>query len=440
MLGIIYGGGVALLICSLGLLVWRKFGSIFALLLPFMYGYFSVFLSCLYLELYPSFIFEQERYSFFNGASLLLFVVLLFSVLSVVFVFQNLSRVVGVQKEGRSLLSKKALFSVVVLEGVLIAHVFLSGSPLFEVGVTKFSFWRDQAILEPLSIFNWALYPVIFVVGANGAFFMYSKSRVSWFLSVLVLVFGCLYYVSWGNKFSALLLVVFLYFIPGVIAFRRRFGFSYPIVSRTFALGLGFLFLIIGLVSSQYERFQSRGLDAREQLIERVFVLQGHVWWGSVGAVLAGGPDFDQAAKELGSVFRRDDSDSVGMRYMMKKLAPEYLYSSYLESGVEYTGGYPAILVLIFGLFGGVLFSVVLWGFYGFFLFYLARLISIGSRVRLFFSSYLYITSFAWFQHGSISSFINWKFLVVCLFLLSLEIVFYLRGLEKQASQEVCNV
>lgn len=110
MLGIIYGGGVALLICSLGLLVWRKFGSIFALLLPFMYGYFSVFLSCLYLELYPSFIFEQERYSFFNGASLLLFVVLLFSVLSVVFVFQNLSRVVGVQKEGRSLLSKKALF------------------------------------------------------------------------------------------------------------------------------------------------------------------------------------------------------------------------------------------------------------------------------------------------------------------------------------------
>ncbi len=216
-------------------------------------------------------------------------------------------------------------------------------------------------------------------------FFMYSKSRVSWFLSVLVLVFGCLYYVSWGNKFSALLLVVFLYFIPGVIAFRRRFGFSYPIVSRTFALGLGFLFLIIGLVSSQYERFQSRGLDAREQLIERVFVLQGHVWWGSVGAVLAGGPDFDQAAKELGSVFRRDDSDSVGMRYMMKKLAPEYLYSSYLESGVEYTGGYPAILVLIFGLFGGVLFSVVLWGFYGFFLFYLARLIFIGSRVRLFF-------------------------------------------------------
>lgn len=48
--------------------------------------------------------------------------------------------------------------------------------------------------------------------------------------------------MSWGNKFSALLLVVFLYFIPGVIAFRRRFGFSYPIVSRTFALGLGFLF------------------------------------------------------------------------------------------------------------------------------------------------------------------------------------------------------
>lgn len=73
--------------------------------------------------------------------------------------------------------------------------MFLSGSPLFEVGVTKFSFWRDQAILEPLSIFNWALYPVIFVVGANGAFFSCTQRvgfrgfyrSLSWCLGVCIM-------------------------------------------------------------------------------------------------------------------------------------------------------------------------------------------------------------------------------------------------------------
>lgn len=434
MLGVIYGGGVALLFSLLGLVVWRKFSLVFALLLPFIYGYFSVFLSCLYLELFPSFIFEQGEYSFFNGASFLLFVVLFLSALSVIFVFQALGKVVRIPEKGRSPLSANILIAVIFLEFLLIFHVFLSGSPLLEAGVTKFTFWREQAILEPLSIFNWVLYPILFVIGANGAFFMYPRGRASWFLSILVLLLGCLYYVSWGNKFSALLLVVFFYFIPGVVSYRKTYGVAYPVFRRTFLFGVIFLLVIISLVLLQYERFQSRGLDAGEQLIERVLVLQGHVWWGSVNEVLLVGADYDQAVKEFGAVF--SSQGPVGMQYIMKKLAPEYLYSNYFESGVEFTGGYPAILILIFGFFGGVLFSVLWWAFYGLFLFYLARLVFIGSRVRLFFSAYIYMTSFAWFQHGSMSGFVNWKFFVVCLFLLFGELVLSLRGLKKmQASQ-----
>ncbi|MEO4046306.1 DUF6418 domain-containing protein [Pseudomonas sp. CAU 1711] len=440
MFGVIYGGGGALLFFLLGVVVWRKFSSIFTLLFPFIYGYFGVFVSCLYLELFPSFIFEQGVLSFFNGSSLLLIAVLFVSVVSVIFVFQALANVVRVPEVGRPLLSVKVLILVIALELLLIIHVFLSGSPLVEVGITKFNFWREKAILESLSIFNWALYPILFVVGANGAYFMYVRSRVSWVLSFSVLILACLYYVSWGNKFSALLLVVFFYFVPGVVSFRRRYGMAYPVFRRTVLLGLVFAFTVASLVLLQYERFQSRGLDAGEQLIERVLVLQGHVWWGSVNEVLSIGPDYDQIAKEFGAILSSESEGPVGMRYIMESLAPEYLYLSYLESGVEFTAGYPAILLLVFSFWGVLLFSVFWWGFYGLFLFYLARLIFLGSRVRLFFSAYLYMASLAWFQHGSLSGFVNWKFFVVCLFLFFLEAVLSLRGLkEVSVSQGGCD-
>lgn len=419
---ILYGGMVLFFYIALGVLVWRKFNSIFALIFPFVYGYAAVFFSCLYIELFPSEIYEQGVVSYFNGASFLLFLVLCFSVVSVLLTFQVLYKRCGWSSgDIKPLLPVSLLICVVLLEVFLIAHVLVSGSPLFNSGVTKFSFWREQALFKSLSVFNWLLYPVIFVVGSNGAYFLYGRKKFASALSFLVLVLACFYYVSWGNKFSALLLIVFFYFIPGLVSFRFRFGKKFPFLRRTFFVSLFFLFAVGILVMGQYERFQSRGLDVKEQLVERVLVLQGHVWWGSVNEVLSSGGDYQHVLDEFKSIFVSGEAGEAGMSYIMKRLAPAGLFSSYVESGVEFTGGYPAIAILTLGLVGGTLVSAFTWGVFGIFLFYLWCLISQGSRFRLFFAAYIYMTSISWFQHGSVSGFINWKFFFVVLVLLIME-------------------
>ena len=416
--------GVAMLFCYgfLGVLVWRRFNSIFALIFPYVYGYVTVFVSCLYVELFPSEIYEQGVLSHFNGASFLLFLVLSFSVTSVVLVFQVLVKKFGwLSRDVKPLLSAPLLICIVLLEICLIVHVLISGSPLFNLGVTKFTFWREQAVFQWLSVFNWLLYPILFVVGSSGAYFLYERKRFSGVLSLIIFVLACFYYVSWGNKFSALLLVVFSYFIPGLVSFRSRYGRKFPIFKRSFLI-VSFFFFVVGfLVMGQYERFQSRGLDVKEQLFERVLVLQGHVWWGSVNKVLASGGDYQHVLDEFKSTFIGGEPGEAGMSYIMKRLAPAGLFSSYVESGVEFTGGYPAIAILTLGLVGGILFSALSWGGFGVFLFYLWCLISQGSRFRLFFAAYIYITSISWFQHGSINGFINWKFFVVMLLLMVME-------------------
>lgn len=439
---ILYGGGVLLCYVVLGVLVWRKFNSIFALIFPFVYGYTTVFFSCLYIELFPSEIYEQGVVSHFNGASFLLFLVLSFSVVSVVLTFQVFFKRFNYSSgDIKPLLPVSLLICVVLLEVFLIAHIMVSGSPLFSSGVTKFSFWREQALFKSLAVFNWLLYPIVFVVGSSGAYFLYNKKRLASILSFVVLVLACFYYVSWGNKFSALLLVVFFYFIPGLVSFRVRFGKKFPIFRRTFFMSLFFLFAVGILVMGQYEKFQSRGLDVEEQLVERVLVLQGHVWWGGVNEVLSFGGDYQHVLDEFKSIFVGGEVGEAGMSYIMKRLAPAGLFSSYVESGVEFTGGYPAIAILTLGLVGGALVSAFSWGIFGVFLFYLWRLISQGSRFRLFFAAYIYMTSISWFQHGSVNGFINWKFFVVMLVLLTMEFLKWrisFRGF--QTHKEVCGV
>lgn len=415
--------GIVLVCCVLiGLLVWKRFSTGFVLLFPFLYAYAAILASSLYLEVFPSVIYEQGVSSHFNGSTAFLVLLLFFSLISVLFVLQAMSKRFGHGCMARPLFKKSYLCCVLVLEFFLIGHIFLSGSPLLVEGVTRFEFWSDHAIFKPLSIFNWLLYSIVFVVGANGAYFLYKESRMSRFLSFAVLFFAGVYFVSWGNKFSALVLLLFVYYVPGLLAYRVRYGEKYNILKQAFVWGPIFSFIVLFLIVDQYDKFQSRGLDVWDQLIERVLILQGHVWWGSFDRVLAEGGDYEHVLSEFKSLFVDLPKGEAGMTFIMRIIAPINVFGDYFESGVEFTGGFPAINILTLGLLGGGVFTVVSWGGFGFFLFYLWSLIVQGARFRLLLASYIYLNSVVWFQRGSLDGFVNWKTMVVALLIIIVEL------------------
>ena len=418
----LYGASVLIVSFFLAYIVWRKFWIGFVVLFPFLYGYGTLLVSSVYLEVFPSYIYEQDSYSFFNWASLYFLFVMSGALFGVLLILQLLFRVYGYPALARPLLPRAYLLLVILLEIVLIAHVLASGSPLLLEGVTRFQFWSEYALVKGLSVFNWLLYAIIFVVGSSGAYFLYREDRISKLLSFVVFFLAGLYFVSWGNKFSALILLFFVYFIPGLISFRFRYGYKYPMHAQLIRVGPLFVGVVFLLVVGQYERFQARGLGVGEQLVERVLILQGHVFWGGFNKAALEGGNYSHAFNEVKSLFLDLPSGESGMTFLMKVLAPAELFYSYVESGVEFTSGFPAINLVTFGLLFGAVVTAFSWLLFSFFIFYLLRLIAQGARVRLLLAGYIYLNAVVWFQRGSLDGFINWKFMLVIVLIFGIEI------------------
>lgn len=417
----LYAVSVLILSFFLAYFVWKKFWVGFVVLFPFLYGYGASLVSSIYLEVFPSYIYEQDAVSFFNWVSLYFLIVMTGALFSVLLILQLLFRFYGYPAFVRPLLPRIYLLLVIALEVFLIVHVFASGSPLLLEGVTRFQFWSEYAIIKGLSIFNWLLYAIVFVVGANGAYFLYRSDGVSKLLSFVIFILAGLYFVSWGNKFSALVLLLFFYFIPGLLSYRFRYGEKYSFHRQLIKLGPVFVGAVLLLIVNQYEKFQARGLGVGEQLVERVLILQGHVLWGGFNKAIVEGGSYSHVLDEFRSLFFDLPSGASGMTFLMQILAPSEIFNNYIESGVEFTAGFPAINLVTFGLFLGAFFTVLSWLLFSFFVFYLLRLIAQGARIRLLLAAYVYLNAVVWFQRGSLDGFINWKFMIVIGFLFMIE-------------------
>jgi hypothetical protein len=110
---------------------------------------------------------------------------------------------------------------------------------------------------------------------------------------------------------------------------------------------------------------------ALEFMFNRIFALQGQMWWAVDNDVQNDGRyDEDHWKAEYDRIVSPGDlgNEEVGLRYLMiKVLGPEKAYAI-IDGGYLYTGTYPAILIATFPygvallaqLLAGILFFVVL--------------------------------------------------------------------------------
>ena len=279
------------------------------------------------------------------------------------------------------------LLSVVLL--ILIIHTLWSGAPLLHTPeINRFNFWNQYAKLNLLTLFH---NQIIFLMYA---YFIFGKSSR---LKGVVLSIAVIHYLLLGQKFTVLFLLIYY-------AFYSKLYIQLNPMKIKLKYVLMFLFLIGSFVILSLFHYEKEAALVGDNpflvLVDRLFVLQGQMWWASVNYVQNIGIDIEKMF-----IYKED-----GIQILMQLFAPDDIYLRYTESGVRFTMGYPGIIYISLE-YWGVLYQTLqgfIFAMLTYMVFYLSRQVFVEAflTIKIFFiySTYLLM--------GNISDIISWKFLL----------------------------
>jgi hypothetical protein len=290
-----------------------------------------------------------------------------------------------------NVVKKKNIYGylLILILSILIIHTVLSGAPLLYTPViNRFNFWNTYAKIPILSVFN---SQVIFLMYA---YFIFGKSSKQ---KKIVLSMAVLHYVLLGQKFTVLFLLIYYTFYSKLYIQLNPMKIKFKYVFISILLIGAFVFLSL----FHYEKEAALvGHNPLLALMERLFVLQGQMWWASVDYVQSFGIDIEKMF-----IYQED-----GIHVLMKLFAPQDIYESYIENGVRFTMGYPGIIYISLGRWG-ILYQI----FQGFIFSILAYIVLYFSRqgfVEAFLSMKIFFIYSTYLSMGNISDIISWKFLL----------------------------
>lgn len=208
------------------------------------------------------------------------------------------------------------------------------GSPN-DYGVDRFYYWNNIApkwgeyakfILQQLSFLIGVVYAI---KGRNKYILIYFASVLSQFLA--------------GEKFTGLFLSTIFFFVPlvvvrGINLWRVIFN------ARTIALSL--IATGILMASAFLSYLAISGGDAGARLINRV-VLQSQMWWAVDYYSSGSFTSFDEIFKHM--LGFTDNTNLIGIRYLMSIVAPSDVYSIFMDRGITFTMAAPVNLTYFFG-------------------------------------------------------------------------------------------
>ena len=187
----------------------------------------------------------------------------------------------------------------------------------------------------------------------------YEKPWILFIFSAMYLA----YLILIGNKFGALLLVLYIsfiaYFFPGVQSREELDSISKKVLFAMLAL------LAILVAYSFFYTFLGTGsaLAAVTQFQDRVFSGQGDVWWGVYAGYGSQGAHLSELGDEL-QAFNQDGLNQLQYNFaiykMMNLIAPQRIIEIYAMRGIRFTMSTDASLFYYFGWAGLLVGKVVL--------------------------------------------------------------------------------
>lgn len=305
---------------------------------------------------------EQGRNSYFSWATVITSIYFIITLLTLYLTHKQLNRYSfrtfkftykGKDVEGLILRS-----IVIVVLSLLLFNASLSPLPLFDMSLSRFTYWSSSRFPFLNTIFGNTASFIPFILGI-----LAPKNKR---FSIIMLLIYFFYNFLIGQKFSPILNGSFSFFLPIVLMNAKRVK---QILRRRF-LAIAVILSLSGLVIYQviYERYDARVpfanmkiYDPNEAIFYRIFGLQGHLMWGSTERFV-----FNDSEPRS---FNPTDL-LYGMRHMMEEFAPtnDVLFNN-SKSGFNYTNAYPGILFNIFpvpiALMTHIFLTIVVLGFSG---------------------------------------------------------------------------
>ncbi|WP_394513474.1 DUF6418 domain-containing protein [Priestia aryabhattai] len=345
----------------LGIHLYKKRTKYFIFIFLLYFYQLTAVVSNLYLEHGNVFITEQSIYSYGSGSTFRLVLYNLAFFLPLSYFLNKMDKVKHLKilslktKENSAYLTPFFLLLIVFSLLLLYANLFISGIPLFNDQINRYTFWENaskvgfaQKIHYQISVFG-------FILGILNS---YSKKKKTKVLTVFLLIFSIIYLILFGEKFSSIFRTIYMFSIPFFtmkLITKKQFLSSRDYFKILLAIML-FLVLIFYNYSGKTE-------SAFDLFINRAFALQGHTWWGA-DKYFVNHPDFNNFAQLKNEVSEitspTENHEKTGMRFLMLLISPISLASQYITNNVNFTMAYPAILLFSFGKIGTLVFQILM--------------------------------------------------------------------------------
>lgn len=309
----------------------NKIFSFAAMSLQYVFVVLWVTVSVFYIEA-GGYMSETRRFGYYTGAgwSYVFYVLVFFFMAYWAF---RITQGVPVSK----LTKKTSINGLVVTAGrlykfLLFPIVFImffcgvmSEFPILS-GIGRIAYWNEEALPGQRVLFNQL--PLVAFIG--GGFLFIEKSHLPSLLGIAKFISPVLIVqLVFGETFTGLSSSLFLFFVP----FLAKPEAVAVIRKNIFKIGLmAFLVATLLLMYKFYGRYVSGIGSGLDLMLDRVFALQGQVWW---------------SVYSLESYRETDMYD--GMSLLMYIIAPSDVFNAYAGQGVNFTMGYPAILLEKYG-------------------------------------------------------------------------------------------
>ena len=294
---------------------------------------------------------EQGRDSYFVGAT---FLYLIYFIITFKLIFSTFSSLRQYKATNPILKIKgKKYDSTIIFYIVLVSLLILfynasqSRLPLFDPEITRFTYWPNSKYPFLNKIFG---NTSIFIPFALGILFKRHKFR-----SIVLLLLYFVYNFLIGQKFSPIVSGLYSFLLPILLMNPKRidirnFLTKKVIISAVLIFGIAYFVI--------YERYEQRRpyavikiYDPNEAMLYRIFGLQGHLMWGATETYVY---------KDEPHSYNFSDF-SHGMQELMYKFAVKRgNFEKSIESGFNFTNGYPSILMYVYPLFIALILHVFL--------------------------------------------------------------------------------
>ncbi|MGN1277742.1 MAG: DUF6418 domain-containing protein [Floccifex sp.] len=385
-----------------------------------------------------AYISEELRYSYFTGASIRFVILLLpFAILYPYFLNKELNKRKYINLEDQRIrgkhLSENDIYIIILLIVMYsLLDILISGKvPLFS-RINYSAFYSSYSKLPLTSTIHNYLLPFFAVL--LGVFTGRNRQNKKKYRFLVLFVLIICIQLLLNNKFYGLYDYV-LHFLMGYsifLLFSRRKN-KLPIKYIILALcGFGILLYIC------YSKYSKSMLNPIQYLLDRIFSLQNHTFWGIdrlwqigemstdwngfIGELLSGFSEFEVSRLDSNFGIARVMYFVTASTYARDMLSTGYLFAgSYLTIILSYVGYIPAFISSFIMAYVISKLSVSLY-----------KNILQQKYIMLFFVFFVFRRFFEYFRVGNIAMILNWKFLIIYCFLFAYYVLLNYRKHERK--------